>query len=472
MTYETPEFFALCDELGLMVWQDFMFANFDYPGSDAAFAELVRKEAVDLLESIQASPSLTVLCGGSEMFQQAAMLGMPKKFWSGAITDQIIPEIYEALRPDVIYVPNSPFGGAMPFSANEGVTHYYGVGAYCRPLDDARRADVRFSAESLAFSHIPEQETLDAHLPAAPVHDPAWKARVPRDRSSSWDFEDIREHYLELLYGVNATRLRREDIGRYLDLSRAVTVEIAEQTYAEWRRPGSRTAGALVWTLQDLLPGPGWGVIDATGLEKPIWHGLRRAFRPVQIMLIDEGVNGLHVHAVNETEAAVSARLSLSCLRAGQTQIVGGQAEFTLPPRGSASFAATDLFGAFFDTTYAFRFGAPAHDVTVGLLIDQNTGVELASAFHFPRGRVEAMHPATIAASLERISDGWALRLSADRLAQSVHLDLPGWAASDNWFHLPPGRERTILLRKRDASVNDPPSGVIASIGQGPTISL
>ena len=71
--------------------------------------------------------------------------------------------------------------------------------------------------------------------------------------------------------------LRREDPVRYLDFSRAVTAEVTEATYAEWRRPGSTCAGALVWTLQDLLPGPGWGVIDSTGLPKPVWHGMRRA---------------------------------------------------------------------------------------------------------------------------------------------------------------------------------------------------
>lgn len=472
MTYESRDFFDLCDELGLMVWQDFMFANFDYPVTDAEFVELVRQEAADLLKSLQGSPSLTVLCGGSEMFQQAAMLGLPKKMWGGPLTDDILPAAYEGWRPDVIYVPNSPFGGAMPFSPNEAVTHYYGVGAYCRPLDDARHTNVRFAAESLAFAHVPEQVTLDEHLPVPAVHDPRWKARVPRDRNASWDFEDIRDHYLQELYGLDPARLRREDPARYLDFSRAVTAEVVEATYAEFRRPNSGTGGALVWTLQDLLPGPGWGVIDSTGLPKPVWHGLRRAFRPVQVLLSDEGTNGLYAHLINETNRNLALTLSVTCLRDGATPVVSGTRDIELVARSEASFAATDLFGAFFDTTYAFRFGPPSHDVTVASLVDRASGREIASAFHFPRGRMAALHPAVITASLQREGGDWVASLSTDRLAQSVQIATPGWMPADNWFHLAPGREKKIRISTFSAAVNNKLEGTIRHLGASMIVNI
>ncbi|AOF91117.1 glycoside hydrolase family 2 protein [Sinorhizobium sp. RAC02] len=465
MVYETPDFFALCDEFGLMVWQDFQFANFDYPANDPAFVENVRTEVAQFLDATAASPSLAVLCGGSEIDQQAAMLGLPETAWAGPLTLDILPALVAAHRPDVPYVENSPVGGAMPFSPNVGVTHYYGVGAYCRPLEDARRAEVRFATESLAFANVPEQQTLDAHLPVPPVHDPRWKARVPRDRGASWDFEDVRDHYLGLLYGHDPARLRREEPARYLDLSRAVVAEVMEATFAEWRREKSTCNGALVWTFQDLLPGAGWGIVDATGLPKSAWHALRRAFRPVQVMLSDEGTNGLDVHAINDSAREQSLTLELSCLRHGRQPVVSGRREITLAPHSAQTMPATALFGAFFDTTYAFRFGPPSHDVTVGRLIDA-AGTVVADAFHFPRGRAEAMTSPAISATLLESLEGWSLELSTDRFAQSVAIDVDGFLPSDNWFHLAPGGVKTIrLMPLTGADSTKKPSGTVGGVG-------
>lgn len=462
MVYETPEFFALCDELGIMVWQDFMFANFDYPAGDADFAASVRAEAEQFLHGISASPSLAVLCGGSEMAQQAAMLGLPSTSWSGPLTDKLLPGTAAAIRPDVPYVPNSPSGGAMPFSPNEGVTHYYGVGAYCRPLEDARRAGVRFAAESLAFANVPEQALLDNALSVPAVHDPRWKARVPRDRGASWDFEDIREHYLALLYGVDPVRLRREDPARYLDLSRAVTGEVMEATFAEWRRPASGCNGALVWTFQDLLPGAGWGVVDAAGMPKPAWYALKRAFRPAQILLTDEGTNGVDIHVVNDGNEAREFAVEVACLRDGAQPVVRGARQVAVPARGGITLPATDLFGAFFDTAYAFRFGPSAHNVTVARLRDAGDRSLVAEAFHFPLGRAEAQVEAVLTAELSEDEGRWLLMIDVDRLSQSVHIDVPGFRPSDNWFHLAPGEPKPVWLVPLGKA--EKPSGEVSAL--------
>ncbi|MGP4805762.1 glycosyl hydrolase 2 galactose-binding domain-containing protein [Agrobacterium cavarae] len=464
MTYETRDFFGLCDELGLMVWQDMMLANFDYPAKDEGFVSHIEKETADLLANAALSPSLTVICGGSEVYQQGAMLGLGENFWKGPLTEEMLPRFIKARRPDVAYVPNSPFGGAQPFFTDEKVGHYYGVGAYCRPLEDARRADVRFAGECLAFANVPQQKTLDAHLPARPFHDPLWKSRVPRDRGASWDFEDVRDHYLQLLYDLDPSRTRREDGERYLDLSRAAVAEVMEATYGEWRRNGSSCQGAMVLTLQDLVPGAGWGVIDSTGEPKSAWYGLKRAFRPVQLILTDEGTNGLAVHLVNETAESRKLTVELACLRDGLQPVVRGQKQLDLAPRSKTSLAATDCFGAFFDTTYAYRFGPPAHDVTVARLKNAVTGELIAEAFHFPRGRSAALHAANLTAATEQKNGQWFLTLTTDRLAQSVSTSADGFRPADDWFHLAPGEAKTIALIAEENAPAEP-HGEIRSLG-------
>ncbi len=465
MLYESPDFFALCDEFGLMVWQDFAFANFDYPVKDPAFVAAVRREAAYFCAATAGAPSLAVLCGGSETMQQGAMMGLPESAWRSPLFTDVLAEAAADHRPDAVYVENSPSGGALPFLPNVGVGHYYGVGAYCRPLEDARRAGVRFAGECLAFANAPEQATLDRHLAVPPVHHPRWKAATPRDLGASWDFEDVRDHYLALLYGVDPVRLRREDVARYLDLARATTAEVMEATFAEWRRAASPCRGALVFTLQDLVPGAGWGVVDAVGAPKAAYFALARAFRPLQLTMTDEGTNGLALHLLNETGELRPVTLSLAALREGAAPVVRAACDLDLAAGAALEIGAFELLGAFFDFTYAYRFGPPAHDVVVARLTCRDSGALLADAFHFPGGRGADRRDCGLAARLEEDGDGFALTISCTRLAQSVHVVDADFRGSDGWFHLAPGEERRLrLLRRPDAAEGARPRGEVAAV--------
>src|SRR6185312_9874785 len=145
-------------------------------------------------------------------------------------------------------------------AANAGTSSYYGVGAYLRPLDDARRSELVFASESLAFANIPDERGLPGG-PGLRVHHPAWKMRSPRDLGAGWDFDDVRDHYVARLFGVDPVNLRVSDHERYLALGRVATGEVMAQAFGEWRRQRSPPRGALIWFLRDLWPGAGWGVI-------------------------------------------------------------------------------------------------------------------------------------------------------------------------------------------------------------------
>jgi len=467
--YPGEAFYRHCDALGLMVWQDFMFANFDYGSAADASPALMddaAREVAQWLSSTRAHASLAVLCGGSEAEQQAAMMGASRNDWRQPLFDTLIPALVAEHRPDLVYVRNSPSDGAWPFQPDTGVTHYYGVGAYQRPLSDARLAGVRFASECLAFANVPCARTLAEAGLTQPLHDPRWKARVPRDAGAAWDFEDIRDYYLRALYDVDPPRLRYEQPARYLMLSRAVVAELMTEVFGEWRRAGSSCAGGLVWQLQDLLPGPGWGIVDARARPKSAWHALRQVWQPLQVILTDEGLNGLHIHLINEVDSPKQVRLSLRCLRDGEAVAAQASLDVTLAPRETRHLAAAALLDHFFDFTYAYRFGPPAHDVVVATLRDV-AGAPVSQSVYLPDRRASALRDPGLHASVAQEDGEWWLTIGTRRFARWVHVDDHAMVPEQDWFHLGPGESRRVRLMHDAASTGGAdviPSGEISAL--------
>jgi beta-mannosidase len=456
MVYEDDAFLDLCDELGIVVWQDFMFANLDYP-EDEPFRASVRQEARQMLLRWQGRPSLGILCGDSEGEQQAAMWGAPRAAWERPLFRDVLPSLCRDLCPDVPYWPSSASGGSFPHQVDAGTTSYYGVGAYLRPFDDARRSGLRFASECLAFANIPDEPTLTvlAGGPAAippKAHAPLWKARVPRDLGAGWDFDDVRDHYLRELFGCDPVALRSFDHERYLALGRVTTGEVMARAFAEWRRGGSSCRGALVWFLRDLAPGPGWGVVDALGRPKAAWHYLRRALAPRTVFLTDEGQNGLYLHVVNERPTPLDGELRLALFLRGQAPVGAGARRVFVPPREALQIPAVALLEGFVDTSYAYRFGPPGHDLVVASLYGEDGGL-VAQAFAFPVGLPRERHADLgLRAVVEEGAGEATLLLESPRFAQSVAIDAPGFAPADNYFHLAPGISRRVPLRRITAA--------------------
>ena len=450
MVYETDAFHDLCDELGILLWQDFMFANMDYPADDDAFARDVAVEATQTLERLQSRPSLVVMCGNSEVAQQAAMLGLQAAAHPNRLFQEQLPDLVHAMAPGAVWVPTTPFGGAFPFQVDSGVSHYYGVGAYRRPFDDARRAGVRFAAECLAFSNVPEAATVDLllHEGEAPGPHPRWKAGVPRDAGVGWDFEDVRDHYVERLFGIDAAAVRARDPERYLALGRVATGEAMLRTFAEWRRPGSTCRGGLVWFAQDLRPGAGWGVVDSTGQPKaPYWY-LKRALAPVALLIADEGLNGLWFHGVNDTPDPLEADLRIALYRDGARVGEQARATVTIPAHGHESFHADALFGGFRDLTCAYRFGPPGHDVVAATLTDHRTCAVRAAACYVPNTMpADRVGDLGLTVRAEPTDDGFALLLETERFAHAVAIEVEGWLPDDNYLHVEPGEIRRVRLK-------------------------
>jgi beta-mannosidase len=448
--YESPAFHDLCDELGILVWQDLMFANLDYPTDDPEFREQVQREARQVLCRLAGRPSLAVVCGNSEVEQQPAMMGLDPALGRGDLWEVVLPQIVAESGADCAYVRSTPCGGDLPFHADRGITHYFGVSGYFMAPHDARRAAVRFAAECLAFANVPDQVEV-------PVHHPDWKAGVARDAGTGWDlgagwdFDDVRDFYLKLLFGVDPVQLRRSDHERYLELSRAASGEVMAELMGEWRRAGSPCRGALVLWLKDMRPGAGLGVIDHRGDPKVAYHYLKRALSPIAVWMTDEGVNGVAVHVANDRPEPLRARLRIALYRDLEAGVAEATEELELPARSAVARSVETLLGRFVDAAWAYRFGPPAQDAIVATLeVPEPSPPVISRAFRFPAGLPGARKTLGLLGLEARAEPGEdgvvAVSVRSRALAYGVRIKAEGFAPDDDCFALEPGVEQVVQL--------------------------
>jgi beta-mannosidase len=356
--YESDAFHQRCDELGLLVWQDLMFATFDYPLADEAFAETVTAEVADQCARLREHPSTVVVCGSAEHEQQAAMFGVgPSTGYAGELAALLEP-VVEASGIDAVWVDSSPSGGDPVIRVDTGIAQYFGVGAYRRDLPDVRHSRVGFAAECLAFSNLT---------------DPVVEGGVPQDNGADWDFADVREHYLRQRYGADASEA---------DAQR-VTGEVMADVFGEWRRPGSGCGGGIVLWLRDVVPGAGWGLLDHQGRPKPAALALAPTLQPTAVWFVDEGLNGLDVHVAHDRPAPTRGTLVVELLREDGSAAESAEEAWELEPRSHRVVSVEALLGRFADVTYAYRFGPPQHAGVRATLV-LASGLRYGAAWRLP----------------------------------------------------------------------------------------
>ena len=361
-SYESDEFYDRCDELGLMVWQDLMFATFDYPLADDGFRATVEAEVRDQVTRLTDHPSVVVVCGSAEHEQQAAMFGVrPDTGYAGELAALLRP-VVESTGIGAVWVDSSPSGsrggGDLPIRVDTGIAQYFGVGAYLRDLPDVRHSGVRFASECLAFANLP---------------DPVVSGGVPRDNGADWDFADVREHYARERYGADATEAERQ----------RVTGEVMADVFGEWRRSDSVSGGGIVLWLHDLEPGAGWGLLDHTGAPKPAALALAPTLQPTAVWFVDEGLNGLDVHVAHDPPGSVDLTLTVDLLRADGSVVESAEESWSMEAHGHRRWTVDAMLGRFADSSYAYRFGPPPHAAVRATLAGD--GIKRDALWRVPR---------------------------------------------------------------------------------------
>jgi beta-mannosidase len=200
--------------------------------------------------------------------------------------------------------------------------------------------------------------------------------------------------------------------------------------------------------MRDLLPGAGWGIVDATGLPKAAYWYLRRAWAPRGVYVTDEGLDGLAIHVINDAAGALEGVVELELFRHGRDVIATASAAVEVPPRGTISVLADAILDRFTDSTNAYRFGPPKHDVVAVRLRERTSLATIGEDFHFPVGLALPVRHEPPHCAVEWRDDGCvSVAIRADAFLQSVAISAGAWMGDDNHFHLAPGREKRVIFR-------------------------
>ncbi|MGG5210379.1 beta-mannosidase [Chryseobacterium sp. MIQD13] len=302
--YEDDEFYKVCDENGILVWQDFMFAGSFYP-ADEAFLNNVREEVKDQVNRLQNHPSIALWCGNNEIDEAIVNWGYQKQFkyskedslqvWKDykKVFHELIPNtLRENLTPDKnIYWPSSPsIGWGHKESLTEGDSHYWGVWWGEQPFEMYNEKVGRFMSE-YGFQGMPGLEAVKSMFSGTPdlsLQNTVIKAHEKNTRG--WE---IISEYIKRDYKVPTDFVKYNYISQLLQ---ARGMKIAVEAH---RRAKPYNMGTLYWQLNDCWPVVSWSSIDYLGNWKALHYQMKRSFEQ-QVILTEEKDNVLNFYAAND----------------------------------------------------------------------------------------------------------------------------------------------------------------------------
>ena len=276
--YESEDFYDLCDELGLLVWQDFMFACAIYPG-DEAFVESVRAEARDQVRRLRHRACLALWCGNNEIEQlNVARLKQPaQRADYEAVFDRALPEIVAALDGVTSYWPSSQHrpDGDNSNAAGEkhGDTHYWEVWHARHPVKDYEKWRFRFCSEFGMQSYSsPETNATFCQRDDSNV----FSATMENHQKNRGGNQVILD-YVSRRYRFPKSQ---DDLIYLSQLNQAFCMQTGVEHY---RRLMPHCMGALYWQLNDCWPVASWSSIEHTGRWRALHHVARRFFAPALV---------------------------------------------------------------------------------------------------------------------------------------------------------------------------------------------
>lgn len=457
--YEEDLFYDLCDERGMMVWEDFMFACSFYPW-DSAFLDNVRREAVYNVRRLRNHPSLAIWCGNNEIDEAWYHWGYQQVYgWDSLRKAQIkhgIDTLFRGVLADVVaaedsgrqYYPSSPmYGRGNPLSRIKGDVHYWGVFHDEEPFSVYKDKPGRFSNEygfvSLAcYDTYREYLTPDQmwlYSPAMILHQ-----KTPKGYR-------LLEEYM-----ARDLPLLKDDFRTYVYLSQIIQAEGIKIAMEGHRSKRPFNQGTMYWQLNDCYPVISWSSIDSRYRWKALQYYAVRSFAPTLLSFerVDSSATAV-LWAITDRLAPQEGEVSL------RLQDFGGGVlwDTTL----NANVAANSNRELLRSTDAELLRGADSRGtclVAEGVI----GGDTLRSIYWFVPFKDLALPKADYAVSYKQVGPrSVEAKLTAHNLLKSVLFDAEALQGnpSDAYFDLLPGETKTVVLNFTE----DIPSGGIDALG-------
>ena len=310
--YEPDIFYDLCDEMGIMVWQDFMFAGTLYPG-DESFIENVKKEAIEQVMRLRRHPCIVLWCGNNEVKNGWEDWGWQANYTSEQreqldhdmryLFDTLLADVVKTYGAGVPYIPTSPlWGWGHPECCTEGDSHYWGVWWGELPFEMWYQKTGRFMSE-YGFQSYPDLRTLQTVIPDTALHLGSPELNNHQKHARGVQIIDK---------AMNQYFHRPDNLEDYAYVSQLVQAYGIGMALEEHRRRAPYCMGTLVWQLNDCWPVASWSGIDYYGRRKALYYEMKRQFAPV-IIACDTLQDGkLPVYVVSDRNEKLSCQLKLT----------------------------------------------------------------------------------------------------------------------------------------------------------------
>ncbi len=340
--YPDDFFYDLCDELGLIVWQDFMFACAVYELTPE-FDDSIRAEVRDNVRRIRHHASLGLWCGNNEMemFVDMGVWVSSKKQKADYIKmyEYIIPQALREMDPDTFYWPASPSSGGSfdaPNDPNRGDVHYWDVWHGGKPFTEYRKFFFRYASE-FGFQALPSLKTINTFT-------------LPEDRNM---FSYIMEKHQrnnaangKIMNYMAQTFRYPKDFDHLVYASQLLQAEAIRYGVEHWRRHRGRCMGAIYWQLNDCWPVASWSSIDYFGRWKALHYASKKFFAPVLLSCAEESTltqndnvnaepfvlkKAARLNLSNETMADATCHVQWALREASGHVVVEGSEDVTVP---------------------------------------------------------------------------------------------------------------------------------------------